>query len=265
MHAGMPVETLTRLGELRHGRGVLSLLISDTDPTPVRHADLASHPAAAGFPPGHFLGVPIRVGEAVFGNLYVTERADGAQFSAEDEQLATALAVTAGAAIANARLFTESEQRRRWLVASSELTNQLLNADTDQPLTVITEQAVTAAGTDFATLALPHGDDQVIVAAVSGVLATELASGPRPWQTSLAGHAIRTGKPALITDYRDESPAIAVNVEMGPLLVVPLTAGEHTRGALTLGRVADRPAPHRDRPEHGGLLRHPSRGRPGTQ
>jgi signal transduction histidine kinase len=242
VHAGMPVEKLTRLGELRHGRGILSLLSTDTDPTPVRPADLASHPAAAGLPPGHLLSVPIRVGEAVFGTLYVTERADGAQFSAEDEQLATALAVTAGAAIANARLFTESEQRQRWLVASSELTNQLLNPDTAQPLTMITEQAMTAAGTDFATLALPHGDDQIIVAAVSGVLATEPAQRTAPLASSLAGRAIRTGKPALITDYHNEIPAIAVSGEMGPLLVVPLTAGERTRGALTLGRLADRPA-----------------------
>ena len=232
VHVGMPVEIVPR------GRGVLGLLM--TDPTPIRLADHASQSAPAGFPPGRFLGVPVRVGEAVFGNLYVTERTDGARFTAEDEQLATALAVAAGGAIANARLFTESEQRRRWLVASGELTNQLLSADTEQPLTVITEQAATAAGADFATLALAHGDDQVIVAAVSGVLATDLAGRTAPSETSLCGHAIRTGKPALIADYRDESPAIGVSVEMGPLLVVPLTAGEHTRGALTLGRLADR-------------------------
>jgi signal transduction histidine kinase len=107
-------------------------------------------------------------------------------------------------------------------------------------LTVITEQAATAAGADFATLALSLGDDQVIVAAVSGVLAADLAGRTAPVETSLCGHAIRTGKPALIADCRDESPAIAVSVEMGPLLVVPLTAGEHTRGALTLGRLANR-------------------------
>jgi signal transduction histidine kinase len=229
---GMPVEIVPR------GRGVLGLLM--TDPTPIRLADPASQSASARFPPGRFLSVPIRVGEAVFGNLYVTERTDGAPFTAEDEQLATALAVAAGGAIANARLFTESEQRRRLLAASGELTNQLLGAETEQPLTVITEQAATAAGADFATLALAQGDDQVIVAAVSGVLATDLAGRTAPSETSLCGHAIRTGKPALIPDYRDESPAIAVSVEMGPLLVVPLTAGEHTRGALTLGRLADR-------------------------
>jgi two-component system, NarL family, sensor histidine kinase DevS len=234
VHAGRPAETRTRLGESPHGRGILSLLITDTD--------LASNPAAAGLPPGRLLSVPIRVGEAVFGDLYVAERADGAQFSAEDEQLATALAVAAGGAIANARLFTESEQRRRWLVASSALTNQLLNPDTAQPLTVITEQAATAAGADFTTLALPDGDDQIIVAAVSGGLAGDLAARIAPLHTSLAGRAIGTGEPALITDYHDENPALAVSGEMGPVLVVPITAGEHTRGALTLGRIAARPA-----------------------
>jgi signal transduction histidine kinase len=231
-HTGMPVEIVPR------GHGIFGLLM--TDPTPIRLGDDASQSASDGFPPGRFLGVPVRVGEAVFGNLYVTERTDGGPFTAEDEQLATALAVAAGGAIANARLFTESEQRRRWLAASGELTNQLLSADTEQPLTMITEQAATAAGADFATLALPDGADQVIVAAVSGVLATDLAGRTAPVETSLCGRAIRTGKPALIADYRDESPAIAVSVEMGPLLVVPLAAGEHTRGALTLGRLADR-------------------------
>jgi two-component system, NarL family, sensor histidine kinase DevS len=229
---GTPVEIVPR------GRGILGLPM--TGPTPTRLTDHVSQSASAGFPTGSFLGVPVRVGEAVFGNLYVTERTDGGQFTAEDEQLVTALAVAAGGAIANARLFTESEQRRRWLVASGELTNQLLSADTEQPLTVITEQAATAAGADFATLALSLGDDQVIVAAVSGVLAADLAGRTAPVETSLCGHAIRTGKPALIADCRDESPAIAVSVEMGPLLVVPLTAGEHTRGALTLGRLANR-------------------------
>ena len=245
VHAGMASELVTEIGELPLGRGILALLISH--PTPIRLADLASHPAAAGFRPGHpptgsFLGVPIRVGDAVFGHLYVTERSDGGEFSAEDEQLATALAVTAGSAIANARLFTESEQSRRWLQASAELTNRLLTAGTEQPLRVIARHAAAAAEADFAILALPHGDDQIIVAAVSGTPAAGLATRIAPMDTSLCGRAIRTGKPALIADYRDEDPAIAVSVATGPLLVVPLTAGEQIIGALALGRIADRPA-----------------------
>jgi signal transduction histidine kinase len=241
VHSGIPDEIVTRIGQLPRGHGILGMLIRD--PTPLRLADLASHPASVGFPNDHppmrsFLGVPIRVGDAVFGNLYVTERSGGAQFTAEDEQLAVALAVTAGGAIANARLFTESEQRRRWLLASGELTNQLLSAD--QPLVLITTTAALAAGADFATLAIPLGPDQLIVAAVSGPLAADLAERVAPLDASLAGRAIRTGKPGLVMDYRLEHPTIAVRVDIGPLIVVPLSAGERIRGALTLGRTADR-------------------------
>ena len=75
---------------------------------------------------GSFLGVPVRIGEEVFGNLYLTERTAGGEFTADDEELAIALAAAAGAAIANARRFAESEQRRRWLDASAQLTPLLL-------------------------------------------------------------------------------------------------------------------------------------------
>ena len=73
VHAGMDNELVTRIGDLPEGRGILGLLISE--PVPIRLADLSAHPASAGFPPGHppmtgFLGVPVRIGEEVFGNLY---------------------------------------------------------------------------------------------------------------------------------------------------------------------------------------------------
>ena len=80
VHAGMDDELVTRIGDLPQGRGILGLLISE--PVPIRLADLSAHPASAGFPPGHppmtsFLGVPVRIGEEVFGNLYLTERSGG--------------------------------------------------------------------------------------------------------------------------------------------------------------------------------------------
>ena len=129
VHAGMDDALVAAIGDLPRGRGILGLLISE--PAPIRLADLSAHPAAAGFPPGHppmgsFLGVPVRIGEEVFGNLYLTERTAGGEFTADDEELAIALAAAAGAAIANARRYAESEQRRRWLDASAQLTPLLL-------------------------------------------------------------------------------------------------------------------------------------------
>jgi signal transduction histidine kinase len=78
-------------------------------PAPLRLDDLGSHPDSVGFPPGHpamhtFLGVPIRIRNEVFGNLYLTEKRGGGPFTETDETLAVALASAAGVAIENARL-----------------------------------------------------------------------------------------------------------------------------------------------------------------
>src|SRR5271165_6792147 len=166
VHAGMDEELVAAIGDLPRGRGVLGLLTSE--PVPIRLAGLSAHPAAAGFPPGHppmgsFLGVPVRIGEEVFGNLYLTERTAGGEFTADDEELAIALAAAAGASIANARRYAESEQRRRWLDASGELLPLLLSGQAEQPHTLIAQHAAAATGADFAALAVPHESDRVIV------------------------------------------------------------------------------------------------------
>src|SRR6185437_1574538 len=244
VHAGMGEELAGRIGELPRGRGVLWLLIRK--PVPVRLADLSGHPASAGFPPGHppmtgFLGVPVRIGEEVFGHLYLTERSRGGEFTADDEQLAIALAAAAGAAIANARQFAESERRRRWLGASAELAPLLLSGAAVQPHALIIRLAAAAADADFATLAVPHGAGQVIVAGVAGELAAGMMNQVEALADSLAGQAIRTGRPGLVTGARCEPVAAALGAGAGPLIVVPLAAGGQVRGALLLGRVAARP------------------------
>jgi signal transduction histidine kinase len=188
-----------------------------------------------------FLGVPVRIGEEVFGHLYLTERSRGGEFTADDEQLAIALAAAAGAAIANARQFAEAEQRRRWLDASAELTPLLLSGAAVQSHALITRLAAAAADADFATLAVPHGPAQVIVASVTGELAAGMMNQVEALADSLAGQAIRTGKPSLVTGARREPVAAALGAGSGPLIVVPLTADEQTRGSLLLGRLDARP------------------------
>jgi signal transduction histidine kinase len=244
VHSGMDDDLVREIGDLPRGRGILGLLISD--PAPIRLADLSAHPAAGGFPPGHppmssFLGVPVRIGEEVFGNLYLTERTTGGEFTADDEELAVALAAAAGAAIANARRFAESEQRRRWLDASAQLTPLLLAEDQGQPHALITGYAAVAAGADLAVLAVPNDPDQVIVAGAAGSLAAGLMNRAASADGSLCGRAIRTGKPGLITGARLRTAAAALDAVMGPLIVVPLAAGDRILGALLLGRLATRP------------------------
>jgi signal transduction histidine kinase len=112
IHVGIDADLAAEIGDLPRGKGLLGALIDDAEP--VRLKRLSEDGRSSGFPAHHppmnsFLGVPIRVGDEVFGNLYLTESSRG-EFSAEDEELALALASTAGVAIENARLF---EQRRQ--------------------------------------------------------------------------------------------------------------------------------------------------------
>lgn len=127
---GISDELRARIGDLPSGHGLLGELIRH--PEPLRLGELSEHPASYGFPAHHppmhsFLGVPIRVREEVFGNLYMTEKRGGGDFDEEDEAVLSTLAVAAGIAIENARLFEEVRLRERWLAVSSEFTSELLS------------------------------------------------------------------------------------------------------------------------------------------
>ncbi|MBS1895729.1 MAG: GAF domain-containing sensor histidine kinase [Actinobacteria bacterium] len=114
IYLGIDDETRREIGPLPRGRGVLGELIRH--PQPLRVPDVESHPHAYGFPPGHppmhsFLGVPVTIRGEVYGNLYMTEKADGAEFDADDEDSARTLATWAAIAIENARLYTNLSRR----------------------------------------------------------------------------------------------------------------------------------------------------------
>ena len=76
-----------------------------------------------------FLGVPVRIRDEVFGNLYLTEKRGGGPFDEDDEALVVALAAAAGVAIENARLYAEARRQQQWLRASAEVTQRLLSED----------------------------------------------------------------------------------------------------------------------------------------
>lgn len=102
-----------RIGQRPTGRGVLGLLIAD--PVPLRLAELGSHAESYGFPKGHplmtsFLGVPIKVRDEIYGNLYLTEKIGSSEFTRDDEALVSALAVAAGIAVENAHLHRRAQE-----------------------------------------------------------------------------------------------------------------------------------------------------------
>jgi signal transduction histidine kinase len=164
---GVDEETQRLIGDLPHGRGILGLLVRE--PRAIRMHDLAAHPMSVGFPEHHppmstFLGVPVRIRGTVFGNLYLTEKADGGDFTDEDEQLVEALARTAGFVIDNARAYGVSERRRQFLEASAELSDALqppIDLDRALQRIVTTAQAISGAR---ATALLRLGEGARVIA-----------------------------------------------------------------------------------------------------
>ena len=162
--SGLDAEAQRRIGNHPTGKGVLGLLIAQ--PEPVRLPDIRLHPNSYGFPPNHppmhsFLGVPVRVGGAVFGNLYLAEKVDAAEFTGGDEQVVVALAAAAGVAVQKARLYRDSRRREQWLEAANAITPALLaERGPDEVLDRIARQARAVTDAELSVVALPARDGE---------------------------------------------------------------------------------------------------------
>ncbi len=112
--SGMPAEEIAHINHWPRGLGLLGLLLRE--PKPVRVPNIAEGPRSIGFPAGHphmrsFLGVPLRMGDRILGNFYLTDKIGAEQFSQEDEDIIVLFANHAAVAIDNARRFTETSTR----------------------------------------------------------------------------------------------------------------------------------------------------------
>jgi signal transduction histidine kinase len=130
---GIDAELQKSIGDLPHGRGILGVLIRDREMLRLR--DLTDDPRSVGFPPGHppmetFLGVPIALRGTAFGNLYLTEKEGGEEFTIGDEEIVRLLAAQAAVAIENARLYESSRQWSRQLESLNEV-SEALAGETD--------------------------------------------------------------------------------------------------------------------------------------
>ncbi|TMM39894.1 MAG: GAF domain-containing sensor histidine kinase [Actinobacteria bacterium] len=241
---GITAEVHHKIGDLPTGRGVLGLLIDE--PKPVRLRDIAEHPRSYGFPAEHpvmrsFLGVPIRIRDQVFGNLYLTEKRDAEEFTEDDEESVVALAVAAGVAIDNARLYAAAGARQRWLEATAEITNVLLGeVDRTSALQLVARRAreVSAAETVMVLLHEP----------ATGQLRVEVCEPDRPQLrgTVLAaahgalGQALAT-RDAVIVDNLNRAADWPTPVSAGPALVAPLAASGTVAGLLIVAHAAEGP------------------------
>ncbi len=242
---GIDEELIRKIGPLPTGHGVLGLLTSD--PHPMRLHDLHDHPASYGFPEHHpsmvsFLGVPVRVRGRVFGNLYLTEKSDGADFTAEDEELAVALAAAAGVAIENARLFEDARRRSSWLEASMSVTGRMMDDDrniTGSSLDMIAATALAESDSALAMIGVSSdkGPD-LFVAAAAGERASLLVGRSLVLDSPEIVEVLRTGVPTVFNDATGLLGR-AEGTTLGPTIVIPLGPQGTNQGLLILAKNQD--------------------------
>jgi signal transduction histidine kinase len=188
---GMPPEVEREIGDPPHGRGILGVLIKDA--RPLRLHDLNEDPRAVGFPPGHpamrtFLGVPIHLRGVAYGNLYLTEKDGGSDFTDEDEELVTLLAAQAAVAVENARLYESATSWSQQLESLNEVGAALVGElELDPLLDFVASRLRELIGARLVAIALPVGDS-LRIAAADGEGADDLAA------ISSLSHDSKTGR-----------------------------------------------------------------------
>jgi signal transduction histidine kinase len=241
---GVTDAEIAAIGPYPEGHGILGLLIEH--PEPIRMHDLAEHPRSYGFPSNHppmksFLGVPIRTREHVYGNLYLTEKTGGADFTEDDERTVTALAAAAGVVIDNARLYADTEQRRRWHEVTAEITQLMLGQfDADQALQLIAQRCCEVSG------ALVSG----VLVADGGELVVRAIDGPTDY-SRFVGRRLPADLPLLGQVVSDDGQVVVIE-DLARILKDAGGLNEFPEGAA-LGRTAIAPLPG-GRTDTGGFL-----------
>ncbi|HEY7054231.1 MAG TPA: GAF domain-containing sensor histidine kinase [Mycobacterium sp.] len=249
VYEGLDEEARERIGTLPQGKGVLGVLMDD--PRPIRLDDIFEHPSSVGFPSHHprmrtFLGVPVRIRDEVYGNLYLTDKTTGQPFSEDDEVLVQALAAAAGVAIDNARLYEQSRARQSWIEATRDIATELLSGtDPSTVFDLIAEEALKLTGADAVLIAVPVETDaadapELLIANSAGMTSTTVSlSTPIPVAGTLIGHAF-TERRSLRTDDLDLEPDVVESA--GPALVMPLRSGDSAVGVVVALRKKGSPS-----------------------
>lgn len=245
--AGLDEPTRREIGALPRGRGVLGELIAD--PRPLRLADVGAHPRSYGFPPGHppmktFLGVPVLVAGEPFGNLYLTDKRLGEEFTDEDEQALLRLAEFAGVAIDHARRYSDVDQQRAQLtrtVQALDATVQIARAiggetDLEMILELVAKRG--RALVSASALVIEHErSGEMVVAAGAGELPPGVIGQTVDARDSLAGAALRTSRTLHLEDEANRARferfglgRFGVHATAG--LVVPLVFRSQGHGVL---------------------------------
>ena len=241
---GIDAETRERIGPPPEGRGVLGVLVDE--PKPIRLDDIRRHPASVGFPEHHppmrtFLGVPVRIRDEVYGNLYLTEKADGQPFSEDDEVLVEALAAAAGIAIDNARLYEQSRVRQAWIEATRDIATKLLGgAEPARVFRLIAEEALTLTAADAVLVATPEGTEppgaELAVVEIAGAVRTDAAGLASLPGSGVLAAALADRQPRRLDAADGLAGLRGVVADPGPAMVVPLRTTDTVAGVAVIVR-----------------------------
>jgi signal transduction histidine kinase len=241
---GIDEETRRLIGPLPRGGGVLGELIRT--PRPLRLPDVTQHPRSYGFPPGHppmttFLGVPITVRGEAYGNLYLTDKTEGAEFDARDEESAIVLAEWAAIAIGNARLYedvarrgAELERAVRGLEATATVARAVgFETDLDRVLELVVKRGRALLDADSLLVILQEGDE-FCVAAAAGEVGADAVGVRLPLEGTLVGAVVENGASERVSSLPDRMghglDALASGARSA--LVAPLGFRGRARGVL---------------------------------
>jgi two-component system, NarL family, sensor histidine kinase DevS len=195
---GVDPETHAAIGDLPRGRGILGVLIREA--RTLRLSDIADDPRSVGFPPHHppmktFLGVPILLRGVAYGNLYLTEKEGGEDFTVEDEELTQLLAAQAAVAIENARLYESSTRWLRQLESLNEISDALVSElDLEPLLALIARHLRELVGARLVLIALPDAGEGLRVAAAEGEGTYGIVGMRLEFGGSKAGRVLERGR-----------------------------------------------------------------------
>ncbi|HEX5799829.1 MAG TPA: GAF domain-containing protein, partial [Gaiellaceae bacterium] len=235
---GVDAATHEAIGELPRGRGILGVLIREA--RTLRLHDLSEDPRSVGFPRNHprmrtFLGVPIVLRGVAYGNLYLTEKAGGGDFTEEDADLTQLLAAQAAVSIENARLYESSTRWLRQLESLNEVGNALASELELEPLLgIVARRLRELVDARLVLIALPREDALRVAAAEGegtyGVLGMELDFGG-----SKAGRVLERGRSERIDSVLDDpeiDQAAARRLGVHSALFVPLVVRGRSIGVV---------------------------------
>jgi GAF domain-containing protein len=189
-----------------------------------------------------FLGVPIRIGDRVFGNLYLTDKHGSAEFASDDEEVVKALAAAAAVAIENATVLAESRRRQAWQAAMMQLTLGLVGGeDPSETLARLVDHACEVLGADGAGINTPTEDPKLWRLAVTSGSFTPWLGALIPLENSMSAAAIEAGDLLAITDPGADTRTVGSSYHnvwamFGDTLAVPLRGEHGVPGVLVVAR-----------------------------